>query len=86
MLYARHHERLPRHYQEAAVLFSELEHKVDWRQFNIDQVTANRFARFMDMAQRYARYSNEANRETFAPEFGDTYWYYYFFVNDLKTK
>lgn len=86
MLYARHHERLPRHYQEAAILFSELEHKVDWRQFNIDPVTINRFERFMALAQRNARYSDDENREAFAPDFGDTYWYYYFFVKDLKTK
>ena len=37
ILYARTHDRLPVHYQEAAVLYSQLEKKVDYRMFNIDQ-------------------------------------------------
>ena len=85
MLYARTHDRLPRHYQEAAILFSSLEGKVDWRQFNIDSDVKADFDRFMQMAARNARYSDSANRELFRPEFGDTYWYYYFLIKGLKT-
>lgn len=85
MLYARNNKRLPVHYQEAAILFSNLEKKVDWRQFNIDPLIAARFERFMQLAQQNSRMTEDYNREAFAPAFGDTYWYYYFFTKGLKT-
>lgn len=85
MLYARTHDRLPRHYQEAAILFSALENQVDWHQFRIDPEVSGEFSRFMEMARQNGNYSDEHNRSVFAPEFGHTYWYYYFFVNNLKT-
>lgn len=85
MLYARHHQRLPVHYQEAAILYSALEGSIDWRQFNIERRVEQRFSRFMQMAQRHSGLSDEANLEIFKPEFGDTFWYYYFFVKGLKT-
>lgn len=85
ILYARTHDRLPKHYQEAALLYSTLENKVNWRQFKIDPAVVNRFSQFMDMARRNSRYSDQENRELFEPIFGDTFWFYYFFVNDLKT-
>ncbi len=85
ILYASTHPKLPRHYQEAAILFSTLEGKVDWRQFNIDPEVEARFNTFMEMARRNSSLSNEANAEAFRPLFGDTYWYYYFLVNNLKT-
>ncbi len=85
ILYANSHEKIPRHYQEAAILFSTLEKKFDWHQFNIDEENGARFQRFMEMAARNSRLSNETNLELFKPEFGDTYWYYYFFINNLRT-
>lgn len=83
--YAMNNPRLPRHYQEAAILFSVLEQQVDWRKFNIDPAVADRFFRFMEKAKNNAQFTDEYNREAFGPEFGDTYWYYYFFVKNLKT-
>lgn len=85
ILYANSHEKIPRHYQEAAILFSTLERQFDWHQFDIDDDVVSKFERFMEMAGRNARLSNEANLEYFKPEFGDTYWYYYFFINNLRT-
>ena len=37
------------------------------------------------MAQKYSKMPDESNLETFRPEFGDTFWYYYFFVKNIKT-
>lgn len=85
ILYARTHDRIPRHYQEAAILFSSLEGKVDWKSFGIDAEVAERFNRFRELAAKNSHYSTEANREIFRPLFGDTYWYYYFFTTGLKT-
>lgn len=84
--YARSHERLPVHYQEAALLFSTLEGKIDWRNFKIDPAVATRFETFMKMAKANGHNSKDTNRELFRPYFGDTYWYYYFFTTGLKTK
>lgn len=83
--YASTHKRLPRHYQEAIILFSNLEHKVDWQQFNLDKDIVRRFQAFMKLAQSNARMTDEQNREAFGPAFGDTYWFYYFFTSDLET-
>lgn len=85
ILYANSHERIPRHYQEAAILFSTLERQFDWHQFNIDEEVAGKFEKFMQMAGQNSGMSDEANLEYFRPEFGDTYWYYYFFIKNLKT-
>jgi len=86
ILYARTHDRLPRHYQEAAILFSTLEKQVDWRQFKIEPAVQRQFDSFMKLAAKNARYSEDTNREIFRPAFGDTYWFYYFFTNGLKTQ
>lgn len=76
---------VPKHYQEACILYSSLEGKYDWHQFNVDPVIVKRFQRFLAMAQKYSKMSDESNLETFRPEFGDTFWYYYFFVKNIKT-
>lgn len=85
ILYARTHDRLPVHYQEAAVLYSYLERKVDYRQFKIDALVVNRFNSFIEMSQRTAGVPEERLKAIFQPEFGGTFWYYYFFVKGLKT-
>lgn len=85
MLYARNNKRLPVHYQEAAILFSALEGKVDYRQFQIEPRVEERFKQFFTLAQRCAGNSDETNAEIFRDDFGNTYWYYYFFIKGLKT-
>lgn len=77
--------KMPVHMQEAAILFSELEHQVDWHQLPVSPEVAKRFDAFMDKARANAGMSNDYNLSSFAPQFGNTYWYYYFFLNDIKT-
>ena len=84
-LYARTHDRVPVHYQEAALLFSHLENKVDISKFNFDKVVVDRFNMMIAMSKQYEYKSNEYNKEVFKPQFGDTFWYYYFFIKDIKT-
>lgn len=76
---------LPRHYQEAIILYSGLEHQYNWEQFPIDKAVADRFDSFMRMAKVNAKYDEAHNRVAFAPLFGDTFWYYYFFITNLET-
>jgi hypothetical protein len=84
-LYARNHDRIPVHYQEAALLYSHLERKVDVSRMNFDPAIIERFKRFLTMAEQYVNQSEENNKKTFKPQFGKTFWYYYFFVTDIKT-
>lgn len=84
-LYARTHDRIPVHYQEAAILYSYLEKKVDVSKFNIEKQTVDRFNQLITMSQRSMYNSEEKNRELFKPQFGNTFWYYYFFLKDVKT-
>ncbi len=85
MLYARTHERLPIHYQEAAILYSFLEHKVDYRQFKIDKAVEERFNQFINMSQQYAGIPEQNLKGLFSKQYGGTFWYYYFFITNLKT-
>ena len=85
ILYARTHDRLPLHYQEAAILYSYLERKVDYRQFKIEDEVVTRFDKFIKLSEQMAGQSDEKSKEVFKPYFSVTFWYYYFFVKGLKT-
>lgn len=77
--------RIPRHYQEAALLFSQLEQKVDISRLPIDNDVKARFERLIEASANNAQYGDEYNRSALRSSFGDTYWYYYFFMTELKT-
>ncbi|MDR0505487.1 MAG: DUF6057 family protein [Dysgonamonadaceae bacterium] len=84
-LYARTHERVPVHYQEAAILYSYLEGKIDASRLPLDKDVVEKFNRMVTMSKQYANMPEEYNRKMFKPQFGNTFWYYYFFVTDIKT-
>lgn len=77
--------RIPRHYQEAALLFAQLRGGVDLAQVPIDDAVQQRFAALMDASAKGSARGDAYNARALRPSFGDTYWYYYFFVTDLKT-
>lgn len=84
-LYASTHERIPVHYQEAALLYSYLEREVDLSQFKFDKEVLDNFDRLVAMSKQYAENPDEKNEKIFKPLFGKTFWYYYFFVTDVKS-
>lgn len=84
-LYARTHDRIPVHYQEAALLYSYLERKVDINNVRIDPLIAKRFESLIKMSETFGNQPEELSRDMIKPYFGDTFWYYYFFVKNLKT-
>ncbi|MDD4637702.1 MAG: DUF6057 family protein [Bacteroidales bacterium] len=84
-LYARTHDHIPVHYQEAAVLYSYLEKKVDINNVKIDPQIYTRFSELLKMSETYAGKSNEFTSTALKNNYGDTFWYYYFFIKDLKT-
>ena len=84
-LYAKTHDRLPVHYQEAALLYAYLERKVDVSPFRIDPSVHSRFTELIRMSETYGDRPEEFTRAVMKRSFGNTFWYYYFFVKDLKT-
>jgi hypothetical protein len=84
-LYAKTHDRIPVHYQEAALLYAYLENKVDISNFDFNKEVIDRFNQLIVLSKTYQYHSDEKNKAFFKPQFGKTFWYYYFFTNDIKT-
>ena len=83
--------RLPRHYQEAVLLFMNVDkgRTVQVPQAFVDKFvslgTNNKMNKFMQCVSRYKGMSEEEMAPYFKDEFGDTYFYFYFFVRNIKT-
>lgn len=85
VLYSNTHDRLPRHFQEAAIMYSVLKGSDAFRQLKIDPSTEQEFSQFIEMVQANQSLPDARKAELFRPRYGHTYWYYYFFINNLKT-
>lgn len=76
---------MPRHYQEAAYLYGHLEKKVDISHMPFDQEVKDSYQRFMEFTQQCAGMTEAQMAEAFQPQFGNTFYYFYFLVNGLQT-
>ena len=88
--YANSHQtsRMPVHYQEAALLYGNLEKNVDISQMPFDKMVDARFKDFMRFAQKHAVENVERDPEAkklFYDRYGKTFWYFYFFIRDVKS-
>ena len=77
--------KIPRHYQEAALLFANLQGNIDLSQVNIDADIKERFDNLIAEANANSQYGDEYNATRLRPLYGNTYWYYFFFTTGLKT-
>jgi hypothetical protein len=84
-LYNRKLHRLPTHYQEALLLFSYLDKSVDVSRIPIDKNIEMRFRSFRNRVDMYKGKKEEDIAQYFKKDFGNTYWYFYFFVRDIRT-
>ncbi len=90
-LYATLHssEAMPIHYQEAAYLYGTLEPgTIDIKRMPFDQERIiNRYAQFNQISQAYLRQglSTPQIGELMKPMFGDTFWWFYYFCNNIKS-
>lgn len=87
MKYASLHpkEEMPVHYQEAAYLYGHLENKVDISHMPFSQGVIDSYNRFMEFTQQCAGLTEEQMATAFFPQFGQTFYYYYFLVRGLQT-
>ncbi|NQT27265.1 hypothetical protein HQ585_18065 [candidate division KSB1 bacterium] len=69
------YHRMPRHFQEALVVYVAQKGKVDLPGFQPDQRILQRFNEFRQVAQQTRSYGN-AGIQQLKEQFGDTYWYY----------
>ncbi len=74
---------IPVHYQEAALMVAQLQGGIDITGLPIDPQVRQRFERLVEASAQMG--DSASNAYSLRPEFGDTYWYYYFFVEGLKT-
>ena len=86
--YARLHPNghMPVHYQEAALLYGNLEHEVDISTMPFDKEVQDTFQDFMTAAQKtYAGMSEEQMKPLMYDRFGSTFFYEYFFTRGQKS-
>lgn len=78
-------QRIPTHYQEAAFLYGNLEHKVDISHIPFDKAVIKSYQDFMAAAQSYRVSSEEELAKLMYPLFGGTFYYEYFFIRNQKS-
>lgn len=88
-LYAQLHngEPMPVHYQEAAFLYGNLETSVDISKMPFSKEVKDCYAAFQQTSQSYLRngMSVDQVREMMKPQFGNTFYWFYFFCRDVKS-
>lgn len=92
MEYATMHSKeenfhMPRHFQEAAYLYGHLENDVDISHMPFDQSVKDSYDQFMAFNKRrdIVNLSDEQKVPLFKPQFGNTFYYFYFLVRNQKT-
>lgn len=87
MKYATLHPdvKMPRHYQEAAYLYGHLENKVDISHMPFDKEVRDSYERFMKFNEQCGPMTEEQKAVAFYPQFGNTFYYFYFLVRNQKT-
>lgn len=78
--------RIPTHYQEALMLYGNIDRRADISKFKFDAPIQKRFRDFMKLSAKYKGMTEEEMAPYFKEAgFDDTYWYFYFFIRDIKS-
>ena len=81
-------KEMPIHYQEAAYLYGNLEKNVDISNMPFDRrKIVDRYQKFNNQVQAFMRQglNEEQVAEAVRPAFGDTFWWFYYFCNNVKS-
>lgn len=76
--------QIDRYYQEAAYLFSNLERKELLEVLPFDEKTKSTYKAFMQRASRVGNKSLEEARNAFPANLRHTYFFYFYYVNELQ--
>ena len=78
---------MPIHYQEAAYLYGNLEKSVQINNMPFDRKVVNRYLQFSNQTQAYIQrgLNDEQIAEIMKRNFGDTFWWFYFFCNNVES-
>lgn len=76
---------IPRHFQEAAYLYGNLEHNVDISHMPFDPSIPASYNAFMQAAQQCQGMTEEQMKRALASRFGNTFYYNYFLMRGMKT-
>lgn len=79
------HKKIPVRFQEAALLFQQIEKKENTEGIPYDIEVLDNFQRFMAFVKKYEGYSNESVQGLYYKQFGGTYWYYFFYAKNHAT-
>lgn len=84
-VYVKQHPnvQIPRHFQEAAYLYSYLEERSDLDKLPVDATIKDSFERFMTAAANYDNKEVSIVRQGLYPFFGETYYYDYYTMRNL---
>lgn len=84
--YARLHakEKMPLIFQQAAYLFIKQGNRPDLDNFPFDKSVKKTYDRFMKEAVKYNKQPVEIGRMALFPFYGNTYFYYYYFLRSAK--
>lgn len=83
--YIQTHQRIPVHYQEAAVLYCYLERQYDPETLPIDDDVKQRFQAFQNLIVQNQGRPEDSLEPLFKSRYGDTFWYSYFFMRNIKS-
>ncbi|MDE7375278.1 MAG: hypothetical protein K2N16_00345 [Muribaculaceae bacterium] len=76
--------RLPKHMQEAAVMYAYGNDLAIPASFAIDPAVTQRFAQFLQAYNTYGETPPEQQLQIIKDSFGDTYWFYFFYAPNMK--
>lgn len=82
--YVKTAETIPPTYQEAILLWTWMYNNRKYAFLQPDKAILDRFQQFIKMGERYATAAEGVAAELMRPSFGDTYWYYYGYTENLK--
>lgn len=77
-------KQMPRIFQEAAILFANLGHLPNIDKMPFDKGVIDNYAAFAREGKKYDRQQAIVGRTALYPFFGNTYFFYYYFLQDMK--
>ena len=75
---------IPRIFQEAAILFGNIENRPNVNNLPFDRGVRESFAAFVKEAQKYDGQQAIVGRTDLYPTFGNTYYFYFYFLQDMQ--